>query len=465
MSTMTATATPAPNPTLAPQTLRLLQAPPAKLLLLLALPNIGEAAARIAFITFDAVFVGRLGTDALAGLGLVMPLFFLMQTTTAGGLGVGAAATLARALGRGARNDADAAVGIAALLALGMAACFALVMLPFGRTIYAAMGGSGGALQAALDYSFVMFLGAPFVCLTNVLANIVRGTGNMKVPAGAIIVGEAMHLTLSPILIGGLGPIPALGMTGAALAALTPYAFGTVVLALYLMRRSGLVRFRRVPEADRRGLTIEMVKIGGTASLVSISMQVLTLVFTGYVGRYGADALAAYGTAARLELIQIPLIFAFGSALIALIGTNLGAGQVARARRIVWLGALYALAISGAIGIGAALAPGLWMGLFSATPEVERIGASFLELVAPSFLLFGPGLALYFALQAAGRVVWVLAAALLRLVASLGGGFLVLALGGDLASLFACVALGYALYGLFVVTVTRVVRWPGERVA
>lgn len=465
MSNLTAAATPAPNPTLAPQTLRLLRAPPAKLLLLLALPNIGEAAARIAFITFDAVFVGRLGTDALAGLGLVMPLFFLMQTTTAGGLGVGAAATLARALGRGARNDADAAVGIAALLALGMAGCFALVMLPFGRTIYAAMGGSGGALQAALDYSFVMFLGAPFVCLTNVLANIVRGTGNMKVPAGAIIVGEAMHLTLSPILIGGLGPIPALGMTGAALAALTPYAFGTIVLALYLMRRSGLVRFRRTPGADRRGLTMEMVKIGGTASLVSISMQVLTLVFTGYVGRYGADALAAYGTAARLELIQIPLIFAFGSALIALIGTNLGAGQVARARRIAWLGALYALAISGAIGIGAALAPGLWMGLFSAAPEVERIGADFLELVAPSFLLFGPGLALYFALQAAGRVVWVLAAALLRLVATLGGGFLVLALDGDLASLFACVALGYALYGLFVVAVTRLVRWPGERVA
>lgn len=452
-------ATAADKPALAPQTLRLLQAPPAKLLLLLALPNIGEAAARIAFITFDAVFVGRLGTEALAGLGLVMPLFFLLQTSTAGGLGVGAAATLARALGRGAREDADAAVGIAFLLALGMAACFMLAMLPFGRAIYGAMGGTGGTLQAALDYSFVMFLGAPLVCLTNVLANIVRGTGNMKVPAGTIIAGEALHLTLSPLLIGGLGPIPGLGMTGAALAALSPYALGALVLTLYLLRRGGLVRLRAVAGAPYRALTAEMARIGGTASLVSLAMQVMTLVFTGLVGSYGAEALAAYGTAARLELIQIPLIFAFGSALIALVGTNLGAGQTGRARHIAWLGAAYALAISGAIGLGAAFFPQLWMGLFSASPPVEAIGGDFLRIVAPAFLLFGPGLALYFALQGAGRVLWVLIASAIRLLVTLGGGFAVVRLGGSLEALFACVAAGYVAFGIVVIGAARLQHW------
>ena len=207
---------------------------------------------------------------------------------------------------------------------------------------------------------------------------------------------------------------------------------------------------------------MEMLKIGGTASLVSLSMQIMTLVFTGYVGRYGAEALAAYGTAARLELIQIPLVFAFGSALIALVGTNLGAGQIDRARHIAWLGAGYGLAISGIIGLGAALAPSLWMGLFSATPPVEAIGSDFLRIVAPAFLLFGPGLALYFALQAAGRVLWVLIASLVRLAITLGGGLVVLAGGGSLLALFACVSAGYAAYGLIVLAVMRLVRWPGE---
>jgi Na+-driven multidrug efflux pump len=124
----------------------------------------------------------------------------------------------------------------------------------------------------------------------------------------------------------------------------------------------------------------------------------------------GVYALAGYGLASRLEYLQIPIVFGFGTALVTMVGSNVGAGQMARARRVCWVGGGLAAAATGTVGLAAALFPRAWLGLFTADERVLAIGATYLHVVGPTFGFFGLGLALYFAAQAAGRMGWALAA-------------------------------------------------------
>jgi Na+-driven multidrug efflux pump len=169
---------------------------------------------------------------------------------------------------------------------------------------------------------------------------------------------------------------------------------------------------------------------------------------TSMVGPAGVFALAGYGLASRLEYLQIPIVFGFGTALVTLVGTNIGAGQIQRARRAAWIGAGVAAAVTGSVGLLAAFQPSLWLGLFTADPSVLAIGAQYLHIVAPSYALFGLGLALYFAAQGAGRLTWPLLAGFGRLVVSVGGGWIaVVWLQAGLPWLFAASALAFVTFG------------------
>ncbi len=226
---------------LSSRTRRILEAPVLPLLLSLALPNIGEAAARITFLTADALFVSWLGSDALAGAAVVFPLFLILQTATASGVGSGVSSAIGRALGAGDHERARSLAGVAVAITLIGAAATTVLMTLVGPRLYAAMDLAPGPLEMATLYGGVLFGGSGLVWSTNLLANVSRGAGNMIVPAFAIAIGEVFHLALSPLLVLGWGPVPALGIVGAALAALAAYAVGTLVLVLHLVSRHALV--------------------------------------------------------------------------------------------------------------------------------------------------------------------------------------------------------------------------------
>src|SRR3982074_492505 len=125
---------------------------------------------------------------------------------------------------------------------------------------------------------------------------------------------------------------------------------------------------------------------------------------------------------ARLEYLQIPIVFGFGAALVTMVGTNVGAGQVARARRVAWVRATVAALATGSGGLIAAFAPALWLGLFSSDPAVLSTGETYLHIVGPTFGFFGLGLALYFAAQGAGHLALPLAGRFGRRLPARGGG-------------------------------------------
>ena len=154
----------------------------------------------------------------------------------------------------------------------------------------------------------------------------------------------------------------------------------------------------------------------------------------------------------------IPLLFALGTAALTMVGTNIGAGQVARARHIAWTGALIAAGFTEAIGLAAALFPTTWLGLFSREPQVLATGALYLRTVGPAYGAFGLAMLLYFSGQGAGRVLWPVIAGAARLVIAAGLGWLIVArFGGGLGALFLSVASASLAFG----AITASSQWLG----
>ena len=191
-----------------PRTRRLIEAPIMPTLLWLAAPNVLVMLVQASVGLIETYFVGKLGTDALAGVALVFPALMLMQMMSAGAMGGGISSAIARALGSGRRSDADALALHALAIALAFGLAFTAAVLAGGPWLYAAMGGRGASLDAALTYSNVVFAGAVLLWLFNSLANIIRGTGNMAVPATVNCLGAAVLIPLSPCLIFGWGRFP-----------------------------------------------------------------------------------------------------------------------------------------------------------------------------------------------------------------------------------------------------------------
>ena len=460
MATPAALAPPAPPGAMAARTRLLLDGPITSTLLRLAAPNVFVMVAQAAVSALDAYFVGWLGAPALAGVAVVFPLVMLMQTMSAGGMGGGVASAVARALGGGRRSDADLLAVHAIVIALIMATLFTAGAWTLGPPLYRAMGAEGPALDAAVTYSTVVFGGAASYWLFNTAASVVRGTGVMALPAGVALGASVMYGLLSPGLVLGWGPLPRLGVAGTATASVTSFGLGALVLLGYLASGRGLVRLSLAGVRFRGRLFGEILRVGAPGSHNTVLTNLTIVLLTGLVGSFGAAALAGYGLAARLEYLQIPLVFGLGSALVPMVGTNAGAGRGERAERVAWTGATLAGVVTGGIGLAAAVFPAGWIGLFTADPEVIAAGSVCLRIVGPTYAFFGLGLALYFASQGAGRLAWPLVAGFARLIVAAGGGWLVVhRLGAGLTGLFLAVALAMVVFGSLVATAIRAGAW------
>ena len=434
-------------PEVDPRTRRLLEAPLASLLLRMAAPNVLIMVAQACAGLIETWFIGRLGTDALAGMALVFPIVMLMQMTSGGAMGGGIASAVARALGQRDRALAESLAWAGVLIGLAFGVFFTGALWWGGKALYGAMGGQGASLAAALTYSHTVFAGAVLIWLFNSLAAVVRGTGNMAVPAKVVTVGTVLLIPVSPVLIFGWGPVPALGIAGGALALVLYYAGGTLALWLYLRSGASLLRLTRAGLQLRGALFTGILRVGLLGAVSTVATNLTIGIATGLTGHFGPAAIAGYGTASRLEYLLVPLVFGLGAPLVTIVGTCMGAGHVERALRATWIGAAVAFALTESIGLAAALFPTAWLGLFGQDPAMLAAGAQYLRIVGPVYGFFGLGLALYFASQGAGRLAWPVAGNVARLaVAGIGGWWAVQA-GAGLAMVFAAQAAALVVYG------------------
>jgi Na+-driven multidrug efflux pump len=273
------------------------------------------------------------------------------------------------------------------------------------------------------------------------------------------IAGAALLIPLSAALIFGFGPLPSLGAAGGAVALLTYYGLGTLAFAAYLWSGRSVVRPKLLETRLRWPLFHDILRVGLLASLSAIMTNVTIALTTGVVGAFGPAAIAGYGVGTRLEYLLIPLAFGFGGPLVALVGTNIGAGNRERALRAAWTGGWICFAMTETIGVAAALFPAQWLSLFDNDPAMIAAGSAYLRVVGPFYGFFGLGMALYFASQGAGALKWPLIAGFARLLIAAGGGWLLMRVTGNLTLVFAALGLGLAVMGLTIAGAVKGGAW------
>jgi putative MATE family efflux protein len=449
----------------AARTKLLLEGPILSTLLRLAAPNVLNFFAFVGVITFDGFFLGRLGTDALAGASLAFPWIMLILQTTNSGMGAGVSSAVARALGAGKRERADELVFHAFLLALALAAVFSTVLLLAAPSIFGWMGARDKMLADALAYANVGFGGAVGITVLNLLGNAVRGTGNMSLHAGVLVGCVVAHIALSPILIFGYGPFPALGPAGAGWGLVIPFGVGSLIMIGYLRSSRSIIRLNFHECVPRWALFADILKVGvpGLINTAITNLSVVTL--TGIAGQFGPEAAIGYAMGARLEYVMQPIAFGFGTAIVAMVGTNWGARQYERARQIAWTGAATIAIVCGILGLIVTLQPSIWLSLFSDDAEVARVGALYLRIVGPVYVCFGLGWGLFFVSQGYGRGFGAMIANAIRLLVNVGAGLAALYwFGLGVAGFFAAISAGFCLYAaLLVYAVLRVKATESSR--
>jgi putative MATE family efflux protein len=442
-----------------PDLQRLLTAPILPTLLRLAAPNVLAMVMTVLVGIAETYYVGRLGTTPLAAMALVFPFAMLTQMMSAGAMGGGVSAAISRALGASDLVRAHSLVQHALLIGLGAGLLYSAIFLLWGPDFYALLGGQGAVQQQAVQYGQVLFAGAVLVWLLNTLASIVRGTGDMRAPSLALVATAGLQIVLGGALSLGAGPVPALGMVGVALGHIVATAAGVLYFLWYLVRSQGRLTLHLQGFALQRNLFADILRVGAVACLSPVQSVLAILIFTGLLAQLGTEALAGYGIGQRLEFLLIPIAFGIGVAAVPMVGMAMGAGQVARARRVAWVAAgvsAFNLAVIGAV---VWLAPDLWARLFTQDESVLTYARQYLVTAGPAFPFFGLGLTLYFASQGAGQVIGPVLAGTVRLVLVAGVGWWLAQNQGTAGHFYGLVAVTMLLYGVVTAAAVAFTTW------
>jgi putative MATE family efflux protein len=437
----------------------LLTSPILPTLLRLALPNsiamFGTALVAVA----ETSYIGRLGIEPLAGIALVFPFVMLTQMMSAGAMGGGVSSAISRALGAGNRERAATLALHAAIIGICGGLFFTLMLLLLGRTFFALLGGRGGVLEQACDYSQVLFSGAVSIWLVNTLSSVLRGTGDMKLPSATLIGVAIVQIVVGGALGLGLAGLPQFGMRGVAAGQLIAFSLGTVFLAWVLISGRSRLTLDFRAFTFQRDMFFDILKVGAISCLSPLQSVLSILIFTKILAGFGTVTLAGYGMGSRLEFLLIPIAFAFGVASVPMVGMAMGAGLVKRARRVAWTAGAAAGITVGLVGLIVAIDPALWVSLFTRDPGVTAAANSYFAWAGPAFGFFGMGVCLYFASQGAAKVGGpVLAGTLRLLLVGLGGWWLV-SIDAPAWTLFALVGAAMVVFGLATALSIRLTRW------
>ncbi|MBR0698182.1 MATE family efflux transporter [Bradyrhizobium lablabi] len=437
----------------------LLTAPILPTLLRLAIPNTIAMFGSTLVAVAETAYIGRLGTEPLAGIALVFPFAMLTQMMSAGAMGGGVSSAISRSLGAGDRDRAADLALHAAMIGACAGLFFTAMMLGFGRNFYALLGGRGGVLEQSMHYSQVLFSGAISIWLVNTLASVVRGTGDMRTPSLTLIAVSMVQVAIGGVFGLGLFGVPSFGMRGVAAGQLSAFSLGAIFLAWYLASGRSRLKLDFAAFRFQRAMFVDILKVGAISCLSPLQSVLTILIFTKILAGFGTETLAGYGMGSRLEFLLIPIAFAVGVASVPMVGMAIGAGLVTRARHVTWTAAAVAGLIVGLVGAVVAVKPALWVSLFTNDPGVTAAAYSYFALAGPAFGFFGIGVCLYFSSQGAAKVGGpVLAGTVRLLLVAIGGWWLTIS-GAPAWTLFALVGGAMVVFGLTTALTIRLTRW------
>jgi len=437
----------------------LLASPILPTLLRLALPNTVAMFGSTLVAVAETSYIGRLGTEPLAGIALVFPFAMLTQMMSAGAMGGGVSSAISRALGAGNRDRAATLALHAAIIGACGGLFFTAAMLLLGRQFFMLLGGRGEVLEQACNYSQVLFSGAIAIWLVNTLASVLRGTGDMRLPSATLIGAAMVQIIVGGALGLGLFGLPQFGMRGVAAGQLAAFSLGAIFLTWYLISGRSRLKLNFAAFRFQRGMFLDILKVGAISCLAPLQSVLTILIFTRILAGFGTETLAGYGMGSRLEFLLIPIAFAFGVASVPMVGMAVGAGLVARARRVAWTAGAAAGLSVGLVGLVVAIQPALWVSLFTRDAGVTAAANSYFAWAGPAFAFFGIGTCLYFSSQGAAKVGGPVLASTLRLLMVAIGGWWLASIEAPAWTLFVLVGGAMVVFGLATVASIGLTRW------
>jgi putative MATE family efflux protein len=368
---------------------------------LLAIPMMLEMAMEAIFAVVDIAFVSRLGTNAIAAVGLTEALITVLYAVAIG-LGMGVTAMVSRRIGEKDPEAAAVVTGQAIWIGAALA-----ILIGYTGVIYAAdllrlIGADEAVVSEGTGFTAVLLGGNASILFLFLLNAAFRGAGDAPIALRSLTLANAINIVLDPCLIFGLGPFPELGVTGAAVATTIGRGIGVAYLVYALFSRNGRLKLRLrqcviVPKIIARLIRVSIGGIGqfliSTASWI-VLMRIVAL--------YGSAPIAAYTIALRLIEFAFLPAWGLGNACATLVGQNLGAGRPDRAEKSVWRASRYNALFMGILGlISVALAPQI-VGLFSSEPEVVRYGTSCIRILGIGYPMYAVGMIVIQAINGAG---------------------------------------------------------------
>ncbi len=344
-------------------------------------------------------FVSRLGVDAIGAVSLVFPVSLLAITAMAGGIGAGASSAVARALGAGRRESAAALAGQALAVSVVIGIGFGLAAQVGIPVLFRLMGASGPVLDSATIFGRVLFGGAAITFLGGMFDSVLRGEGNVRVPAIWSTTSLVLQIACTPLFMFVFG----WGLVGAPLAMLACQLVATVARAFWVLGGRGVVR----PVLRSARFTLaplrEIFRVGVPAALSTSVSNVGLMALTGVVTRLGKADLAAYGLGTRLDFLLMSFGFGFGAAVLTLVGLATGAGRFDRVHAFVTRAAVIAVVFLGVPGLIVWWRPTLWLGLFTDDPGIHAVGMQYFRIIGPTYPFIGVTMVVAFAFQGLGR--------------------------------------------------------------
>lgn len=357
----------------------------------------------IGFNVVDTIFLARVSTEALAAISITFPVIFF-TIAIGGGIGIGTTSLISRLLGAGKKGEAQNAALHGLLLSFFVTMMITALGLTTSQPLFRFLGAEGRILDLSMEYTRIIFGGSVFLFLAFMTNSILRGEGDMKTPMKVMIVSSLVNVILDPIMIFGLFGFPRLEVAGAAIATVAARMIASAYSVWYVFfSKKTSLQIRISAFRYRAKLFFDILHVGIPASL-SQSINSLGLFFLlKIVSYFGPSAIATYGIVSKLDAVAILPVLGVSSAVITIVGFNVGAGLYDRAARAVSISCAASFLFMESIGLILFLFPDFWIGLFTPDQEIIRIGAAYLKIVAFSYGIMGIGIIIASAFQGAGK--------------------------------------------------------------
>lgn len=352
----------------------------------------------------DAYFIGQVGDRPLAAVSFAFPILMVV-TSVAIGLGAGTSSVVARAIGADNERRARRLATDSLILSFSITAVISFIGVLTVEPLFLALGAPPAMLPLIEGYMLLLYISVPFVVVGMVGISSMRATGDTRLPSKLMVLAAIVNVVLDPLFIFGLGPVPAMGLNGAGLAALFSRIFIFAATLYFMRHRANMLSFRKPEFQEMKDSWRDVLHVGIPAAGTNAIIPAATAVITAMLARHGPEAVAGFGVASRIEALLLVIFYALSAIIGPFVGQNMSSGKADRIFEALKLCTFFCLGAGLVIAAVLAASSGFLPGLFSDSAEVTGVTRLFLWIAPISYGAYGMVMVMNAAFNGMGKPI------------------------------------------------------------